>query len=192
MARLTFQTYNEPDEREPVDLSVPIPKGEYFAKIIASDLKTTKSGTGQYLELTWEINGHVISGEHENRKIWQRINTKNDNPVAARIGKDELNRVCKACGLNQIQRDSTELHGREVIIGVKIKPAEGGYSASNDISYVKSNKFLNTLKTGPEKTHTDRKNSESNVAHLSATLNAPDNNKSKDVSQKHLDDEIPF
>ena len=43
MATLQFQTYHDPDAREPVDLSVPIPKGEYFAKVIFSDIKTTKS-----------------------------------------------------------------------------------------------------------------------------------------------------
>ena len=139
MARLNFKTFDDPEDQNNAQLSGPVPKGEYYAKVVDSTTKTTKSGKGQYLELVWEINGHVNTGACKNRKIWQRINYINENPEAQRIGKQQLNRVVKAFGLAEID-SSTELHGREVIVGVKITPAEGQYEASNDIAYVKSKK----------------------------------------------------
>ncbi len=184
MAGLNFQTFEEPDDRERLDTSQPVPKGEYFAKVVDSDLKTTKAGTGQYVELTWEINGHVVSGAAKNRKIWQRINIRNDNPEAERIGKQELNRLVKASGLTQIN-DTSELHGRELIIGVKIEPARGQYEASNGISYVKSKKHAPKGNLG--------------VADLSHASQAPEGhqvptaaNQSAAPASRDLEDEIPF
>lgn len=43
----------------------PIPKGKYNAVIVESDEKTTRSGSGSYLEFTYEI----IDGEYKGRKL---------------------------------------------------------------------------------------------------------------------------
>jgi len=56
----------------------PIPAGKYPAVIIESEMKTTKSGTGRYLELTFE----VIDGEYHGRKVWARLNLENPNSTA--------------------------------------------------------------------------------------------------------------
>ena len=65
MALLNFNA----DEVAPSTSHDPIPAGKYQAVITDSELKMTKSGTGSYLELTFEI----TDGEFEKR-----------NPSAAR------------------------------------------------------------------------------------------------------------
>ena len=175
MANLNFKTFDDPEDQVHAQLSEPVPKGDYYAKIVDSDLKTTKSGTGQYVELTWELNGHVNTGACKNRKIWQRINVKNNNPEAERIGRQELNRLVKASGLTEVG-DTSELHGRELIGGVKITPAEGQYAASNDISYVKSKKHA-------------PKQGNLSAAEIGNAVNAPP---PPAPSSKVSDDPIPF
>ena len=179
MANLNFQTFDDPEDQNNAQLNEPVPKGDYYAKVVDSAVKTTKSGTGQYVELVWELNGHVDTGACKNRKIWQRINHINNNPEAQRIGKQQLNRVVKAFGLAEID-SSTELHGREVIVGVKITPAEGQYAASNDISYVKSKK------------HAPKKGNLS-AAEIGHAANAPQTPaQSPAPSASPSDDPIPF
>lgn len=175
MASLNFQTFDDPEDQDNAQLNEPVPKGEYYAKVVDSAVKTTKSGTGQYVELVWEINGHVDTGACKNRKIWQRINHINNNPEAQRIGKQQLNRVVKAFGLANID-SSTELHGREVIVGVKISPPSGQYAASNDIAYVKSKKH-------------DPKKSNLSAAEIGNAVNAPP---PPAPSASASDDPIPF
>ena len=172
MVDLSFITYDDVANDQAEKLREPVPVGEYFAKIIASEKVTTKSGTGWFLKLTWEINGHVDSGEHKNRRVWQKLNIKNSSAAAERVARKELDNIRKASGIT-VLNDSTELHGRELIIGVKIEPAEGQYAASNDISYVKSTK------------HAPKKDNLS-AAEISNAANAPP------PPNKDLDDEIPF
>ena len=58
-----------------------IPAGDYEAMVTASELKATKDGTGQYLELTLEIQ----SGPSQGRRLWDRLNLQNRNPKAVEI-----------------------------------------------------------------------------------------------------------
>lgn len=140
MAGLNFETFE--DQSAPsVDLTIPVPKGQYSAKIIGSEIKTTKKATGQYVELMWEINP---PSPHANRRIWQRINIVNENENAVEIGKKELNMVVKACGLAQIS-DTSELHGRECKIDVTIEAGTNGYGDSNSIKNARSAKKLSNV-----------------------------------------------
>ena len=53
----------------------PLPAGKYLAVITDSEMKPTKAGTGNYLELTFEI----IEGQHKGRRAWARLNLINGN-----------------------------------------------------------------------------------------------------------------
>ena len=136
MAQLQFNTF-EDATRPSMDREL-IPVGDYFAKIIDSDLKTNKAGTGQYIEFVWDINGP----SHRGRRVWQRVNIHNANAEAADIGKRELNSICKACGKAQIM-DTSELHGVECKVKIKIRKGNNGYSDSNEIAYVNPAKQSN-------------------------------------------------
>ena len=107
----------------------PIPAGRYTVMIIDSMMCDTKAGNGSYLKLTFKI----LEGEHINRLIWTNLNLDNPNPKAVEIAQSELAAICRACDLSQID-DSQELHGIPMTAQIKVKPAQGGYDASNAIT----------------------------------------------------------
>lgn len=114
------------------DDRTPVPVGDYLARIVESDVKPTKAGTGITMPLVWQIS----DGEHGGRKIFENVNLKNPNAVAMQIGKKQLNSICDAIGvqLRPNDMDSLELHDRECWISVGIEPAKGDYPAKNVIN----------------------------------------------------------
>lgn len=98
-----------------------IPAGKYQAVIVESDMKPNKAGTGEYLQLEFEI----IEGEFKGRKLWTRLNIHNPNPDAVKIARADLSAICHA--VNVIQpRDTAELHNLPLIITVKCRKTPDG------------------------------------------------------------------
>ena len=93
-----------------------IPAGDYEGMVTASEMKSTKDGTGQYLELTLEIQG----GQHQGKKLWDRLNLANKNPKAVEIAQKQLAQLCHATGVMQVA-DSQQLHNIPVVIKVSAK-----------------------------------------------------------------------
>ena len=112
MATLNFNA----NEVEPSTGFDPIPAGKYQAVITDSEMKPTKSGNGQYLQLEFE----VIEGEYKNRKLWARLNLENANPDAVRIARADLSAICRAINVPE-PRDSVELHNLPLTITVRCK-----------------------------------------------------------------------
>lgn len=100
----------------------PIPAGEYIAVITGSEMKQTKAGTGQYLELTFQI----AEGQYEGRFAWTRLNLVNPNDKAMQIARAELASICKAIGVIQ-PKDSTELHDKPLVIRIAHKTEADGH-----------------------------------------------------------------
>jgi len=94
----------------------PIPAGKYLAVITESEMKATKSGAGQYLELVFEI----LEGEHKGRKLWARLNLNHPNQTTVKIARAELSAICRAVGVMRPQ-DSVELHNLPLVITVRCK-----------------------------------------------------------------------
>lgn len=94
----------------------PIPAGDYMAAITNSEMKPTKKGTGQYLELTFQ----VLEGEHKGRLLWARLNLDNPDAQAVRIARAELSAICRAVGV-LAPKDSVELHNLPLAIKVGLK-----------------------------------------------------------------------
>ncbi len=93
-----------------------IPAGKYQAVITDSEMKDTKSGTGKYLQLEFE----VIEGDYKSRKLWARLNLENANLEAVRMARADLSAICRA--VNVIQpRDSVELHNLPLTITVRCR-----------------------------------------------------------------------
>src|SRR5438094_670201 len=103
-------------EVEPSGEFKPIPAGRYLAVIIASELKRTSSGNGEYLELVFQI----LQGEFQNRRLWARLNLTNPNPQAEEIAKAQLSAICHAVAVLR-PHDSVELHNLPLVISVKCK-----------------------------------------------------------------------
>lgn len=112
MANLNFDTSNI----EPLQPFSALPPGRYNAAIEDSEIKTTKAGTGEYLQLTFG----VLDGEHAGRKLWARLNIRNPNKTAEEIAARELAAVCLAVGLTRVN-DSAELHNRPLGIEVGVE-----------------------------------------------------------------------
>lgn len=90
-----------------------LPKADYPGIAVESEMKPTKAGTGEYLQVVFE----VLDGQYKGRKLWRRMNIKNPNSTAQDIGQRELAELCKACGIPRPQ-DSSELHNIPVMLSV--------------------------------------------------------------------------
>ncbi|MCZ2098804.1 MAG: DUF669 domain-containing protein [Anaerolineae bacterium] len=94
----------------------PIPAGKYLAVITESELKPTKNGGGQYLQLAFQI----LDGPYKNRYVWARLNLTNANPTTVQIARAELSAICRAIGV-LTPKDSVELHNLPLAIRVSQK-----------------------------------------------------------------------
>ena len=109
------------------DEFAPLPSGWYKVVVIGTELKQTKSGTGSYLKVQYQ----VVDGQYQNRTVFQNLNLVNDNPVAVKIGQQQLGQVVRACGLESI-RDSSEMHAKVLEIELKVRKSED-YGDSNEV-----------------------------------------------------------
>ena len=89
-------------------------------------MKPTKTGNGQYLQLTLQ----VVEGEYKNRLIFDRLNIQNPNSVAQQIAQKALSSICRAVGVMH-PKDSEELHDKPFSVKIGIRPASGEYGESN-------------------------------------------------------------
>lgn len=107
----------------------PLPAGWYKAVITTSEEKPTKAQTGSYLQLSLE----VIEGPMQGRKLTDRLNLNNPNATASEIAYRTLSAICHAVGV-MTPRSSQDLHDKPLMVKVKVKPADGQYSASNEVA----------------------------------------------------------
>lgn len=106
----------------------PLPAGKYLATITESEMKPTKSGTGNFLQLTFQ----VLEGPHKGRLLWARLNLDNPNATAVQIARAELSAICRAVGVMAPQ-DSVELHNLPLVISVKCKKRTDTGEITNEI-----------------------------------------------------------
>lgn len=125
MAYLNNFNANEVDPNVPFEA---VPENKYLAKIVDSEMKPTKNGDGQYLQLEFEI----IEGSYKGRKVWARLNLDNRNSTAVQIARGDLSSICRAVGVMQ-PKDSIELHNLPLCIKVVCKKREDTGEMTNEI-----------------------------------------------------------
>jgi hypothetical protein len=113
---------------EPAGDFEPIPAGKYPAVITESEFKPTKAGTGNYLQLAFQI----IEGPYANRLLWARLNLDNANDTARKIAQGELSAICRAVG-ELAPNDSVELHNLPLVIHVRCKKRSDTGEITNEI-----------------------------------------------------------
>lgn len=113
MASLAGFNANEVGERD--DFAV-VPAGTYPAIAVSSEMKPTKSGTGQMLVVTFEL----LDGQFKGSKVWARMNLVNQNQQAVDIAKRELGELCRAVGVI-MPNDSSELHNRPLMLELDVE-----------------------------------------------------------------------
>lgn len=106
----------------------PVPAGKYVAIITESEMKPTKAGTGQYLQLTFQI----IEGEFKGRLLWARLNLQNPSEMAVKIARAELSSICHAVNV-MAPKDSLELHNLPLTISVGCKKRDDTGDITNEI-----------------------------------------------------------
>lgn len=125
MAQLNFNAADV----EPNEVMEAIPAGWYNVMADQSEMKPAKAEGNFYLEVRLS----VLDGRYVNRKLFTRMNLRNNNPQAQEIAYKELSGLCRAVGKMQVG-DSAELHGIPLKVKVKVKAADGQYEASNDVT----------------------------------------------------------
>lgn len=93
-----------------------LPAGQYVVIATASEEKATKSGSGSYLQITFE----VLDGPFKARKLWARLNLNNQNKTAVEIAQRELGAICRAVGVIKPTR-SEELHNKPLMVDVDVE-----------------------------------------------------------------------
>lgn len=105
-----------------------LPAGKYLAAIVESEMKPTKAGDGNYLELKFQ----VLDGEYKGRNLWSRLNLTNPSGVAVKIARSELAAICQAVGV-LTPNDSTELHDLPMEVKVAVKKRQDNGELTNEI-----------------------------------------------------------
>jgi len=134
------QTFNTSDLPDTGGSSVLIPQADYQALIVESELKQTKSGTGQMLVFKIVI----TQGQYANTEFVERLNIINQNQTAVEIAYKTLARMSEALGMSQTPADSSQLHNKPLMIRVETEPAEpyidnnGNQKPGKDKSVIKT------------------------------------------------------
>ncbi len=125
MADLNGFNANEVEPNAPFE---PLPAGKYLAAIVASEIKPTKKGDGNYLQFEFE----VLDGDCKGRKVWDRLCINHPNEMTQRIARGNLSAICRAVGVMQ-PRDSVELHNLPLVVSVRCKKREDNGEITNEV-----------------------------------------------------------
>lgn len=132
---------------EPADSEfLPLPVGEYKMVVTGSEIKETKDNVNnKYLKLTFEI----LEGKYKGRKVFENMNlwregTSERDEITIRIAQQNLASLCRAIGIGNLA-DTAELHGKPLLVALKITPASAYYGESNAVRGYKSINGGNTL-----------------------------------------------
>lgn len=126
----TFSTDDLPQSERSYDL---LPDGWYNVTITKAELGTTKAGTGQKIDIRYDITGPTQQG----RVLFGALNIRNPSQKAEEIGRQQLGEIMRAVGLAKVQ-DTDELIGKALAVKVKTRPAENGYEARNEVAGFKA------------------------------------------------------
>ncbi len=112
----------------PDDFS-PLPAGMYKAFVDNAEWCETKSGTGEYLKITFKI----LDTEYEGRLVWHMMNLINKNDVAVQIALKDFVKLITALGHDKDKLANVEKHQvlelidqKEVFIKLSIKEDDYG------------------------------------------------------------------
>ncbi|HEX8349644.1 MAG TPA: DUF669 domain-containing protein [Hymenobacter sp.] len=126
MAVINFNANNvQPDEGR----AGAVPPDWYLMAIDTTEVKPTASGTGTILAASAKI----LEGQYVGRKIFLNFNIQNQSVQAQEIGQKQLSALCHATRVLVVQ-DTSQLHNIPFRAKVKVRPAQGQYDESNEIT----------------------------------------------------------
>jgi hypothetical protein len=110
----------------------PLPPGWYSATIVGAELKTTKSGTGKYIAVRYDITGPT----HQGRVVFGNLNIRNESSKAESIGLQQFGQILTAIGLAMAD-DTDQLIGGSLQIKLDIEKSVQ-YGDKNRVNGFKS------------------------------------------------------
>jgi len=112
----------------------PLPAGSYVASITEAQVGSLKTGKGQAVLLTWEIQG----GAHHGRIVFDRVIVNHESEQAMKFGRRKLKDICTAVGLVGNLTDLGVLRNKPCSIFVKIEHDDAGeFPPKNRVGRVK-------------------------------------------------------
>lgn len=108
----------------------PMPAGAYTVEITKAEVKDLASGNGTGLKVEMTV---IDPEQYAKRKVWANLNIRHSNAQAEQIGQAQLSSLCRAVGI-PVLADSDQLFQKILRVRLKIKPAQGGYEAGNDVT----------------------------------------------------------
>jgi hypothetical protein len=120
----------------------PLPRRQYVASITDAKVGPLKSGKGQAVQLTWEVEGE---GKYAGRLIFDRVIVAHESADAMKFGRQKFKDIASACGVTEQITDLSVLLNKPCLVSVKIETDDNGeYPPKNRIGRVK--KIGNTAK----------------------------------------------
>lgn len=117
-----------PDEVEAAETFEAMPAGIYGARFKECEIKDTRAGTGQYLQIVWEIQDPA---KYANRLVWDRLNIHNPNSTAQDIGRRAYKQMTTAMGM-PVCEDPDVLVDKFCMLKLTIED-NPGYEAKNAV-----------------------------------------------------------
>ena len=96
-----------------------VPAGWYDAAIGNAELKKTKTGTGEYIAVRFDITGPT----HQGRVVFCNLNIRNPSPEAESIGRTQFGDILRSIGLAAAD-DTDQLIGGKLQIKVTISKSD--------------------------------------------------------------------
>jgi hypothetical protein len=109
MTAFDFNVSDYGSEEKSYDL---LPDGKYDVIVADAKEKLTKKG-----DRAIEISFQVVSGQFQNRLIWETLNVWNSSDTARNIARDRLSQICKACGVPSAN-SSDAILGKKLTLNV--------------------------------------------------------------------------
>jgi len=118
-----------------------LPKGRYLAVVDYSELKPTKRKDGKFFEFEFVV---LKPDQFKNRRLWARFNVHNPSEQAQRIGREQFNALCEACGLTKEAVDDTaKLNDKIVTLIVDIDKTGPSGDVNRVTGFLKSEAAAN-------------------------------------------------
>jgi hypothetical protein len=112
----------------------PLPKGQYVASITDAKVGPLKSGKGQAVQLTWEVEGDKYAG----RLIFDRVIVTHESEKAQKFGRQKFKDIATACDVTGQVTDLSVLLNKPCLVSVKIEEDDNGeYPPKNRVTRVK-------------------------------------------------------
>jgi hypothetical protein len=126
------ESFKTSEMDQPSNSFEPLPNGWYDATITGAEVKDTKSGTGQYIAVRFDITGPT----HQGRVVFTNVNIRNSSVKAEKFGREQFAAILLAGGIASAT-DSDQLIGASMKIELGLEHSEE-YGDKNKIKSYKA------------------------------------------------------